>query len=246
MPLRPASLEAVEDQVEPERELDVVVAPAEDALVADRQGQLGDAWVARPVPAIRIAAASGEGSGSDLSSNRSWLNPKMRLPRTWSAWWASSIEKPPPSEGREDRLDVGQEDGAALGPLLEHPSRPRVAQHHPPGRHRLPADGGLPVVGRRGSLDLRDDHLDDAVEQVVLVPDVPVEGHRVDVELLAELAHAQRLDPAAIGEIDGRPEDALAGQGCAAFGGRCFLGHHSITHLDCPGEPPRGLDESTP
>ena len=67
-----------------------------------------------------------------------------------------------------------------------------------------------------GSLDLADDDLDDAIEQVVLVADVAVEGHRVDAELLAELAHAQRLDAAPIGEVDGGPKHALAGQRRAA------------------------------
>ena len=50
------------------------------------------------------------------------------------------------------------------------------------------------------------------VEQVVLVPDVTVEGHRLDPELLAELAHAQGLDAVAIGEVDGGPKHALLGQ----------------------------------
>ena len=42
-----------------------------------------------------ISATSGEGSARPLSSNRSWLNPKTRLSRTCSAWWARSNEKPP-------------------------------------------------------------------------------------------------------------------------------------------------------
>lgn len=43
---RHRALEAVEDQVQPERELDIVVARAEHALVARGDGQLGDVRVA--------------------------------------------------------------------------------------------------------------------------------------------------------------------------------------------------------
>ncbi len=39
---RPEPLEAVEDQVKPEREFDIVIAPTETSLVADREGELGD------------------------------------------------------------------------------------------------------------------------------------------------------------------------------------------------------------
>ena len=74
-----------------------------------------------------------------------------------------------------------------------------------------------------GRLELADHALDDAVEQVVLVPDVAVERHGVDAELLAEPAHAQRLEAAAVGEVDGGLQDALAGQRRAAFGVRALL-----------------------
>jgi len=43
---RQSVLEAVEDEIEPERELDIVVARAEHALVACRGRQLGDVQVA--------------------------------------------------------------------------------------------------------------------------------------------------------------------------------------------------------
>jgi hypothetical protein len=44
------SLESVEDEVETERELDIVVASAEDALVTDRLRKLADAWVSSQSP----------------------------------------------------------------------------------------------------------------------------------------------------------------------------------------------------
>ena len=43
---RPRALEAIENQVQPERELDIVVARAEHALVACGNGQLGNVRVA--------------------------------------------------------------------------------------------------------------------------------------------------------------------------------------------------------
>jgi hypothetical protein len=38
-----------------------------------------------------------------------------------------------------------------------------------------------------------------------------VQGHRLDPELLAELAHAERLDAVSIREADGGPQDPLSG-----------------------------------
>ena len=40
-----AALEAVEDQIQPERELDIVVAAAQSTLVGDGRRQLTEAWV---------------------------------------------------------------------------------------------------------------------------------------------------------------------------------------------------------
>ena len=81
-----------------------------------------------------------------------------------------------------------------------------------------------------GALDLADDQLDDAVEQVVLVPDVAVERHRVDAELLAELAHAQRLEAVAIGELDRRPGARGRGSSGARRSARvgAASGHHLL------------------
>ena len=82
-----------------------------------------------------------------------------------------------------------------------------MAQHHP--RAAITCARRAFQSCRRRIVDLADDDVDDAVEQVVLVADVAVEGHRLDAELLAELAHAQGLDPAPVGEVDRGPEHAL-------------------------------------
>ena len=68
----------------------------------------------------------------------------------------------------------------------------------------------LPVGVREGRLDLAEDDVDHAVEEVVLVGDVVVERHRLDAERLAELAHGQRADPALVGEGNGGTQHSLA------------------------------------
>ena len=85
-----------------------------------------------------------------------------------------------------------------------------------------------------GPVDLGDDQLQHAIEQVVLVAHVPVEGHRLDAQLLAELAHAQALEALAIGQLDGGREHALPRQGDALLRPRACLGCH-LTSLRCSG-----------
>ena len=72
---------------------------------------------------------------------------------------------------------------------------------------------------RRRQLDLAEDEVDDAVDEVVLVGEVVVEGHRLDAELLAELAHAERLEPALIGELRARPAAPAPGSAGARRAG---------------------------
>ena len=69
-------------------------------------------------------------------------------------------------------------------------------------------------------LDLCEDDVDHAGDQFVFVGDVVVEGHRGDAELVGELAHAQRLDPALVGELERLLEDALATKRCSCLGFR--------------------------
>ena len=95
-----------------------------------------------------------------------------------------------------------------------------------PGGHHDPAQVLDPVATGRGPLDLADHDFGDAVEEVVLALDVAVDRHRVDAELLAELAHAQVVEAAPVGEGHAGLEDAFAGQGSAAFGLRGFLDRH--------------------
>ena len=87
-----------------------------------------------------------------------------------------------------------------------------MAKHHRAGGHDPSPHGGLPVGVLRGWLDLPDHDVDDAVEDVLLVPDVVVERHRVDTEDLAELAHADGVTAASIGEVEGSLKHPLLAQ----------------------------------
>ncbi|GAB3918556.1 hypothetical protein GCM10027613_20820 [Microlunatus endophyticus] len=52
----------------------------------------------------------------------------------------------------------------------------------------------------------------DGFEQVLTPPDVAVETHRFDAELLAEIAHRQLRGAVLIDELDGRPHDEVTAQ----------------------------------
>ena len=93
-------------------------------------------------------------------------------------------------------------------------------------RYRSPAHSRLPVSTVRREVDLAEYEIDDAVQDVVLVGDVVVERHRLDLELLTEPAHGERLDPARIGENQGGAQNALPAQGRSRLGIRVGLGGH--------------------
>ena len=68
-------------------------------------------------------------------------------------------------------------------------------------------------------LDLADDDVDHAVEELVLVGHVLVERHRHDAQFLSELAHVQRLDPGGVGERDGGAQHAVSAERHPAHSG---------------------------
>ena len=90
-------------------------------------------------------------------------------------------------------------------------ARPRMAEVGIARRDRVAADRGLPL-DTLGQLHLRRDLGHDPVEDLVLVRDVVVERHRLDAEPLRQPAHADRVDPLRVGELEGRPEDAFSAQ----------------------------------
>ncbi len=105
-----------------------------------------------------------------------------------------------------------------MDPRLHQPDRPAVAQQDLAQRDRPPAHLGLPWRARHGQVDLGEDEVDDAVDDLVLVGEVVVERHRLDAEVLAEPAHAQAIEPALVGQPEGGLEDAVAGERLAALG----------------------------
>jgi hypothetical protein len=76
-------------------------------------------------------------------------------------------------------------------------------------RDPAPPGGRLPARLVAGQLDLGEHAVDHAVEQVDLVGDVVVQRHRLDPQLHPELAHGERVEPAGVGERDGRPQDLV-------------------------------------
>ena len=78
-----------------------------------------------------------------------------------------------------------------MTPRLHEADRPAVTQQRVAKRDGPPAHRRPPVGRGRGQLHLGEDEVDDAVDDLVLVGEVVVEGHRFDAELLAQLAHAE-------------------------------------------------------
>jgi hypothetical protein len=96
-----------------------------------------------------------------------------------------------------------------------------MPHEHLVGRDHAPAHGSLPVVAVRRQVDLGRDEVDDAVDDLVLPRNVVVERHRLDSELLRDLPHAHRLDPALVGELHRGAQHAIPAQR-SALG---FRGH---------------------
>ena len=74
------------------------------------------------------------------------------------------------------------------------------------------AQGWPPTGSGSRQRELRGDAIGDAREQLVLVGEVLVQGHRLDAELLSQAAHRDRREPLAIGEVDGGVEDPVTRQ----------------------------------
>src|ERR1035437_7726846 len=87
----------------------------------------------------------------------------------------------------------------------------RLARRDRPASHCRP-----PVVVDRGRLDLAEDDVDHAIEQLILVRHVLVERHRHHAELLREPAHAEPFKPVLVCERYGSPEHERSTQACPA------------------------------
>ena len=141
------------------------------------------------------SATSATLSGPSNGSEASWsAKPYTKASSRAYAWAVSSTEKPPPR-----RVPRSHRGGAAWPGLasarLQERDRPGMEPQDATGRVRSPADLRTPVATHRRHLDLAEHHVDDAVQDLLLVGDVVIDRHRLDTELLGERADRQRSDP---------------------------------------------------
>src|SRR4029077_3172920 len=111
-----------------------------------------------------------------------------------------------------DGLHVGERRDARRASGLDDASRPLVAEHDRACVEDRPTERRPPVRTGGVHRDLGDDHVDHAVEEVLLAADMGVERHGLDAQLLAQPAHAHGVDAFAIGEIDRSLKDPRPGQ----------------------------------
>jgi hypothetical protein len=88
---------------------------------------------------------------------------------------------------------------------------------------RMSSHGRSPVIGDGRQIDLGEHEVNDSGEQVVLVLDVVVERHGLDVEGLSERAHGQSVEAGAVRHVEGGLKDPLP----AERGPRSMRGWHA-------------------
>src|SRR3954462_11114682 len=131
-----------------------------------------------------------------------------RHPRT-ASWWRSVAG---PGEVRESMTPTAHRWRNRTS-RTDSARRPRVAQQALADGQRPPPHSRLPAVLAGGQLELAEDHVNHAVEQVLLVGDVVVQRHRPAPELLSNPAHAQRLQATGVGEVERGANHAPPAQG---------------------------------
>src|SRR5919108_4355480 len=116
-------------------------------------------------------------------------------------------------ETSEHRVVMLQIRPTGLAARLHKANRPSVPQQDLMRRDRPLTHGGPPINAADRLIDLAENKVDHAIQNVLLIPHVVVEGHRLDPKSLAELAHAERFDAVSIGEADGGAPDPVPAQG---------------------------------
>ncbi|GHB13454.1 hypothetical protein GCM10010346_41290 [Streptomyces chryseus] len=145
--------------------------------------------------------------------------------------WASTTSRarpvpPRPVQQRQDALVDAQDGKGPAGHRRgqqaggEQRDDVRVAQGDPVGREGDAAQFAAPVgrarLGRGVALqvlvEFLAERLDQPVQQRVLARDVPVQGHRLDAQFGAQLAHAEAGQAVAVDHFKGRRQHAFPAQ----------------------------------
>jgi len=85
-----------------------------------------------------------------------------------------------------------------------------------------------PVAFLVGEAEVRHHACADAVEKVLLVGDVVVEGHGLDADLARHAAHRDRLDPLGVHDLQRRVDHTLPGEALSRLDGRSGLRGHGL------------------
>ena len=186
------------------RHLDQVGVLARRDLLHDRLGDLGDGLRARRT------AGSPPGARSRRRSCRAGVG--VRRHRT---------EKPACAGCRGRRRGGAASPGRGLS-ATPGARWPRGAAEHLRAECARRRHLRAPVAAGRREIDLAEDQVDDAVEDLVLARHVVVDRHRLDAELLGQRADGQRPEPSGVGDRD-RPRSTRSRlSGGASWGGsRC-------------------------
>ncbi len=119
------------------------------------------------------------------------------------------------SQVPQDCVQIAKGGRPLRAACFEQPDRPRVVAEHLAGRDRPRSHGLFPGGVLTRNLDFANDDFDDAVEDLLLVGNVFVDGHGLDAQFGAQAAHRQGAEPVSIGQLDGGLKDPFSGQGRA-------------------------------
>ena len=193
-------------------ELGVVIAAAESPVVAGGPGQLGQ------VRERGVEAPSHLLRSLGIESHVPVVQQVLREPQDAAAHDMERVvrqrhREATLAEDADHGIDIAHGRRTRFPARLDHASAPRGDA----GACRAPRGSvwrirRLPVGVQDGAADLADHGVGDAVEQVLLVAHVVVERHRVEAQLLGELAHAERLDAFPVSELDRGYEQAFPAQ----------------------------------
>ena len=205
----PELLQASQDQIEPERELIIIVPAPRLEMLLDvlREEREFVGWKLTQEVRGEVGQVLGQGGGTSLPQRIAddvaveGVVGEMGHPGR-----EACFAQPP-----EDGIHVAHPGGAHVG-RHHQAAGPRVQDERLVSRDRARAHRRLPIASRRGQLELPDHEIDDTRENLALARDVVVQRHRLDAELLGEPAHGQRFEALLVGEANGGAQHELPAQ----------------------------------